>query len=286
METDAPHPTPDREPAPYLHGTDPEEQRRLSDLNVLMNDACLREIRVPRGARILDLGTGLGQLARLFAREAGPSGFVLGVERNAEQIAEALRQAGEEGTGEAASFEIRRGQAALPPLRDEEWGSFDIAHARFLLEHVPDPLAIVRTMLRATRPGGRVVLADDDHDLLRLWPEPAGVREVWDAYVRTYERIGCDPYVGRRLVSLLHAAGARPSRATWVFFGACAGEDRFAAFVSNLERVLAGARPEVIERSFLDPDLFETALASLRAWGRRPDAVIWYAIAWAEGVRG
>ena len=37
-----------------------------------------------------------------------------------------------------------------------------------------DPLAVVRQMVRAVKPGGRVVLADDDHDLLRLWPEPPG----------------------------------------------------------------------------------------------------------------
>jgi 2-polyprenyl-3-methyl-5-hydroxy-6-metoxy-1,4-benzoquinol methylase len=47
-------------------------------------------------------------------------------------------------------------------------GHFDVAHARFLLEHVPDPLVIVRTMVRAVRPGGRVILADDDYEGLRL----------------------------------------------------------------------------------------------------------------------
>ena len=45
--------------------------------------------------------------------------------------------------------EIRRGDALEPPLRDAELGSCDVAHARFLLEHLPDTPAAVRVMMRA-----------------------------------------------------------------------------------------------------------------------------------------
>jgi hypothetical protein len=44
-----------------------------------------------------------------------------------------------------------------------------------------------------------VVLTDDDHSVLRLHPEPPGLLAVWRAFVRTYDRNGNDPYVGRRL---------------------------------------------------------------------------------------
>ena len=86
-------------------------------------------------------------------------------------------------------------------------GQFDVARARFVLEHIPTPLQVVRNMARAVRPGGRVILSDDDYDGLRLWPEPPGFSLVWNAYQRTYDRHGNDPIVGRRLVQLLHQAG-------------------------------------------------------------------------------
>jgi SAM-dependent methyltransferase len=288
MNDERPHRNPDgrgpeAEGSTYLHGVDPGEQRRLSDLNDLMNDACLREIAVPPGARILDVGSGLGQFTRLLAREAGAGGHVVGVERDPRQIEEALRQA--QAAGEADRFELRQGDAHSLPLAAGEWGSFDLAHARFLLEHVPDPLAVVAGMVRSVRPGGRIVLADDDHDLLRLWPEPPGVRAIWGAYMRTYERIGCDPIVGRRLVELLHAAGARPVRSTWIYFGACAGEARFPAFVSNLERIFLGARASILAGGELAAGAFDGGIDELRAWGRRPDATFWYAISFAEGER-
>jgi len=91
------------------------------------------------------------------------------------------------------------------------------------------------------RPGGRIILADDDHDVLRLWPEPPGLNDLWRAYIRSYERIGNDPFIGRRLVSLLVQAGARPQRNDWIFFGGCAGDDHFNDLVDNLHGILLGA---------------------------------------------
>jgi hypothetical protein len=33
------------------------------------------------------------------------------------------------------------------------------------------------------------------------------------------------------------------------------------------------------------PDLFDETIEQTRRWTRRPDAAIWFAIAWAEGRR-
>lgn len=187
--------------------------------------------------------------------------------------------------GESRLVAWRRGDALSLPLRRGEWGSFDIAHARFLLEHVPDPLRVVRAMVKAVRPGGRVVLEDDDHDVLRLWPEPAGFTPLWRAYIRSFDRLGNDPAVGRRLVSLLYEAGARPRRNTWIFFGSCSGSPDFKAYVENAASILRGARAAIVGGGLLPAHTFDAAVAAIEAWKHRPDAALWFAIAWAEGVR-
>lgn len=266
----------------YLHGTDPNEQRRLSILNGLLNDAALREMKLASGEKILDVGSGLGQLTRAMARQPGCR--VVGIERSAAQLAEAKRQA--ELAGEASLVDFREGDATALPLRADEWGSFDIAHTRFLLEHVPRPLDVVRAMSKAARPGGRVILQDDGHDILRLVPEPPGVLALWQAYIRSYDRAGNDPLVGHRLVSLLHEAGCVPVRNTWLFFGACAGQaDLFRAYVENLAGILRGVRDFLLEQSLTDARSFDAALESLRRWGELPEAAFWYAVSWAEGRR-
>ncbi|HEY7922058.1 MAG TPA: methyltransferase domain-containing protein [Vicinamibacteria bacterium] len=265
----------------YIHGTHPEEQARLSMLNDLLNLGSLRELGLQGSERILDVGSGLGQLSRAMARATGVR--VVGIERSAEQIAEAQRQAAR--ADETALVDFRQGDALQLPLRDEEWGTFDLAHTRFLLEHVADPLAVVRAMARAVRPGGRIILEDDDHDGLRLWPEPPGFVTLWQAYQRSYEHLGNDPVIGRRLVSLLVDAGAEPVRNTYVFFGSCAGHPHFSLYVDNLVGVIASARTTVVEAGLLDPAAFDAAIAALRDWSRDPAATLWYAVSWAEGRR-
>jgi len=158
----------------YVHGTDGAEQRRLSTLNVLLNERCLQVARLSAGDKIIDLGTGLGQFARAMARTTGVR--VVGIERSDDQIREAERQAALEG--EAHLLDIRQGDVFALPVREVEWGQFDVAHTRFLLEHLHDPLAVVRKMVDLVRPGGRIILADDDFDTLRLWPEPPGFSTI------------------------------------------------------------------------------------------------------------
>ena len=260
--------------AAYLHGTSAAEQGRLSLLNRLMNEASMRELSLRRGDLIVDFGCGLGQLSLEMARAAGTR--LVGFEQSAEQLARAERH---------ALLDLRQGDVADPPLTGAEWGSFDVAHARFVLEHVRDPLAVVRQMVRAVRPGGRIVVQDDDHDVFRAWPEPPGFTALWRAFQRSYDRLGCDPFVGRRLVSLLHEAGAQPVRSTWIFFGACAGEPRWPGFVENIHSQLAGARDAMIASGLLGAAEIDTALDAFRAWAARPDAAFWYSICWAEGAK-
>jgi ubiquinone/menaquinone biosynthesis C-methylase UbiE len=265
----------------YVHGTEPEEQKRLARLNDLLNRRSLAAMRLTGGERVLDVGSGLGQMSRAMSRAVGPSGRVVGVERSAEQI-ERGRELSHEAREEWLA-DIRQGDATALPLRDEEWGTFDVAHARFLLEHVPDPLAVVRGMVRAVRPGGRIVLEDDDHDVFRIWPEAPPAWAVWKAYLVTYERLGLDPNIGRRLVEILHQAGVAPMRNDWLFFGSCPGDPDFSAYVDNLAAILVGARADIVATGLVDEAGHARGIAELREWQKRPGASLWYAAAWAEG---
>lgn len=267
----------------YIHGTTPDEQQRLSLLNTLLNDAALQRLALTGGEKILDVGSGLGQLTRAMARAAGPSGRVVGIERSLEQLRESKRLASL--SGEEGLFDPRQGNATALPLRREEWGSFDIVHTRFVLEHVNDPLAVVRMMVEAARPGGRIVLQDDDHDVLRIFPEPSGFYELWQAYIRSYEKLGNDPYVGRRLVSLLHQSGALPVLNQWLFFGSCSGHPHFPVYASNLRGVIESAKEAIVPTGLMDPVRYDTAMQALQQWEQNPDAVLWYAVCWAEGTK-
>jgi SAM-dependent methyltransferase len=267
----------------YIHGFSEAEMRRLTRMQDILNDAELASLDLTGVKRLLDVGSGLGQMTRAFARALEPGSTVIGVEREARQLAKAAQQA--QAAGEAGLVEFRLGDATSLPLTPEEFGSFDLAHARFLLEHVRDPLAVVKQMVAAVRTGGRVVLMDDDHELLRLWPDCPEAERVWSIYWQSYSTRGLDPLIGRRLANLLHKAGARPIRVTTVFYGATRGLALFDPVVDNLIGVLEGAAEELDRSCQLPRPEMDAAFAALNRWRDLEAATVWYSLPLAEGVK-
>lgn len=265
----------------YIHGTSEEEQARLSLMNRVMNPRCLAAIAPRQGERVLDVGSGLGQLTRAMQKAVGPQGYVLGIERDEVQMAKAQALALAEGE----PLHQRKGNAFALPLQPHEWASFDLVHTRFLLEHLPDPLLAVRQMVAAARPGGRIFLQDDDHGLMTLFPEPPGFMPVWHAYLRTYDRLGNDPYIGRRLPMLLHQAGARPVRNGFVFFGGCHGEPDFGPLCLNTAELIRGAAEALVATGAVSHTDIERALQHFDEWSRQPGSAFWFPICFAEAVK-
>lgn len=242
----------------------------------ILNADCLRELGLGRDDRVLDIGCGSGVLAREMAKHARE---VVAVDQDRAALIRA-------GAGDPdGRVDLRHGDACALPLRDDEWETFDVVHARFVLESLPEQASAVAQMARAVRPGGRVVLADDDHEALVLWPDAPRVAVAWRAHARAFDEAGNDAAVGRKLVTLLHGGGLRPTRALSLSFGACATEEAFPAAVERLRSILETTATAIVATGLVDTSGLEAALAELTEWSTRPDATIWYALRWAEGER-
>lgn len=97
--------------------------------------------------RALDSGCGTGALAFALAPLVGE---VVGVDLNAEYLEAARANAPENVTF------VEADAAALP----FDYGSFDVAASMRLLHHVRRPELVVSELARITRPGGRILVAD------------------------------------------------------------------------------------------------------------------------------
>lgn len=107
------------------------------------------------GSRILVVGCGRGGDVLTLARLVRPGGRAFGVDREEANLADARRRAA--AAGLAAKF--HRGAPDDLPFPD---ASFDGACAAWLSAGITDPAAALGEMVRAVRPGGRVVVDATD----------------------------------------------------------------------------------------------------------------------------
>src|ERR1700758_1652177 len=88
-------------PTPHyaLCSTDAEHERLIWQASRLapMTERFFREARIGPGQRVLDLGSGVGDVAMLVARLVGSSGEVVAIERDPKSIARASARVAEAG---------------------------------------------------------------------------------------------------------------------------------------------------------------------------------------------
>lgn len=165
-----------------------------------------------RGWRLLDVGTGFGPLAVELAGAFGCQVVGVDVDPDALVPTAELRAdledagwlgphaRGGDGTVSLAAADVTR-----LPVPD---GAFDVVAARFLMQHLPDPVAATAELARVVRPGGVVCLVDTDDGLSISHPEPPeAIRRLLDAYVQAQHARGGDRFIGRKLAGLLDAVG-------------------------------------------------------------------------------
>jgi 2-polyprenyl-6-hydroxyphenyl methylase/3-demethylubiquinone-9 3-methyltransferase len=128
---------------------DPESEfRPLHQINPLRLD-WIDGLAGVSGKQVLDVGCGGGILAEAMARRGATA--VLGIDLAARPLGVARLHALE---GEVENLEYR--EVATEALAAEQPAAFDIVTCMEMLEHVPDPAAIVRACARLVKPGGWV----------------------------------------------------------------------------------------------------------------------------------
>lgn len=108
------------------------------------------------GMRVLELGSGLGDVTKLIAEIVGPGGEIVSVERSPVMLAHARES-------EIANAQFV--ESDLATLRLDGERRFDALVGRLILCHLDDPAATMRQAVEYVRPGGLVAFQEADSTL-------------------------------------------------------------------------------------------------------------------------
>jgi SAM-dependent methyltransferase len=190
----------------YALGRTPEEYERLR-LQALIWEAStgrlLDEVGLAAGASCLDAGCGPGETMRLMAERVGPAGRVVGLDVDESLGAVALERLHGAGHGQCAWH--RHDVTADAPIPG---APFDLVHARLLLFHLPERVAVLARLWDAVAPGGHLVVQDYDVRAISVLPALASVEEIGRVLIGAFTAAGADVSAGARLPRLFAQAGA------------------------------------------------------------------------------
>ncbi len=108
------------------------------------------------GDRVVDLGAGFGPATGLLAERVGPTGTVIAIDPSkAMRMIVAIRKR----LARRAVVDIRKGTAESLPLAD---ASVDAIVSLNAMHHMDDLAQAAAEMHRVLRPGGKILLIDED----------------------------------------------------------------------------------------------------------------------------
>jgi SAM-dependent methyltransferase len=150
----------------YVLGHEDWELGRLASQARLVDPATrwfFSEAGIARGMRVLDVGSGAGDVAFLVASLVGPEGEVVGTDRSAAALARARARARAHELGNVSFVEGDPSKLAFER-------PFDAVVGRWVLMYQPDPGAFLKKLKAQVRPGGVIVFHEADHASARSSP--------------------------------------------------------------------------------------------------------------------
>jgi len=254
----------------YTHGHH-ESVLKSHTWRTIDNSAAYLSRHLEPGLSLLDVGSGPGTITVEFADRVAP-GRVVGLDASPEVIAKASADFSRD------NLEFATGDAYALPFADH---SFDVVHAHQTLQHVADPVAMLREMRRVAKPGGIVAARDVDYAGTFWYPVIADL----DAWLALYEQVhrsnGGEPDAGRRLKAWAREAGfteVATTASVWNFSDAIDREWWGSMWEARvLQSAFAG---DAVSKGLATPQQLEAISRAWRHWADSEDG--WLAMPHGE----
>ena len=265
----------------YIHGYEAQEQDRLvAQANYWRDQLILREVNFKQGESLLEIGCGAGAVLGIIGR-AFPGLKLAGVDREPTQIAYAKEHLAKLGMSEV---DLQVADASDLPFGED---SFDHVYAMWFLEHLSDPVRVLKEAKRVLSPGGKITLTETDYRGIIITPDSPDYRYLQYGLSELLTQAQGNPFMGPSLGIMLSQAGfAQIKNQAWAYhyFGPNSKELR--DFIAYVEGWLAPTIPQIVEKLGKDRHRLEAGLKDFCNIPNHPEGAATVVLYRGTGVKG
>ncbi|MBX2871979.1 MAG: methyltransferase domain-containing protein [Saprospiraceae bacterium] len=185
----------------YIHGYSQREAQRLRDQATSVSEYLHFDSIWEPGSRVLEIGCGVGAQTRIIAKK-NPK-----VQFTAIDISQKSLDLAQKSIDEEPLTNVDFRLQDVRSLRKHQGDQFDHAFICFFLEHISNPLEILKQVKEIVKKGGTITVIEGDHGSTFFHPEDAQARALVEAQVKLQEKRGGNANIGRALFPLLDKAG-------------------------------------------------------------------------------
>jgi len=186
-----------------------ERQRLIAQAGLVapLTERLFEKAGITSGMRVLDIGSGSGDVTLLAAGLVGSRSSVIGADRDAAQVAFAEQRTMAHGLTNVRFMVGDFREIEVSPAVDAIVG-------RLVLMYTADPLDALRRVLRNLKVGGVIALQESNVDYdgpVLIEPLNCLAAKAAEWFRAGFKHAGVHPRMGMRLFGLMRAAGLDPS---------------------------------------------------------------------------
>lgn len=264
--------------AGYLHGYSTEEQDRLYSQARFLEPFLYDTLDFAPYHKLLEVGVGVGAQTEILLRRF-PNLTISGVDASEAQLRRAEKHLA--AAIAAKRVELTLADATALPFQDN---AFDAAFCCWFLEHVADPIAILKEARRCLKPGGTIYCNEVLNATLFLHPYSPATSQYWFAFNDHQWNLKGDPFVGAKLGNYLLDAGYQNiSTIPKNFHYDNRAPKQRAQLIDYWTRMLLSGAPSLLEAKRVTPEIVVEMKNELTRLTNAPDAVFFYSCIQAKG---
>lgn len=242
----------------YVHGYDYRENIRLQDQASTLIELLHSDTSYPAGSKVLEAGCGIGAQTITLAKNS-PGALITSMDISEASVHEARKKAKAAGI-----THVRFEQADIfhLPYQPE---SFDHIFICFVLEHLPQPVDVLKILKQYLKPDGTITLIEGDHGSAYYYPESDAAHKAIQCQVELQRRAGGNANIGRELFPLMQSAGFKEVRVFPRMVYADSSRPRLVdGFTKKtFTAMIEGVREQAVKSGLIDEQIFNQGIRDL-----------------------